>query len=642
MRTRDQIGLAVLACLWGWSENGPDRPILSAELCLLLQGQLQGLTPAELESGLAWASGITQLPAIRDHAPLAGSDELTGRIAQILREAGEYPPVLSPRTWLAMVDAVSDEEAIDVGAAALQQDLPTISETAFRKGTRAADPAAAGSAVTYLCDTLMRAGRYDEAITACDEAAVRFADVSHDLDGLLASLLYNGAVGLRDQPASRGADHQGGSGAQQSAAQQPEPASIFADIAARFAGSPDIRARITAAKAKVNESGIYLIGGDAARAEQACVAFLSEFDSAEPCPWWDQIAKALVNQAVVLSMLDRPLEAAEVCAEVYRRFGEIEDPLFQEMIARAAFLEGTELVKLGRRDAAVSAFQRSAKFTDEDGMLGEFARRAEAASRALVTEDRMAQIAAYESSLAQPYDRDDPQARRLRAALQVNRGSILASLDQYDEAVRAYDELISDIGHDTDPELRSQLAFALLNRGNALCKMEELDKAMLCYQDLARQFGDAADERVRVSVAKGIYNQGFIWSLTGDASQAIAAYQRVDDRCGSETSAQLRGIALAALWDIVIVRNDQRDVGGIVAAINRIVERFGADPSDELRRRVAMSLLQGAGFVAELGSDGSAFSILSTLASYDGDADPEVRDLAGQAATFRFAFMSPE
>lgn len=641
--SRDKVGLAILITLLAWSEHGPARAITRGEQKALTRVLLPDLADAEFSSGLAWASGITATPRLSGSEPFEVTAEMTARISRVLRDNDEESAKAPLELILAMIQLVSEAEAWDIAVRAWGKGLLDISEAGFRKAASAADPVLALDSVGNLCVALTAAGRYNEAISACDAALERFPSVGPDADRALAGLLYNQAVAMRSLSDARSGQAKSdqpegaGSGQGDSPPVLDQSARAFAAVADKFANSKDVKARELAVRARVNEVGAYLKAGDANRALNACDAFLQVFDSADPCPWPDQIGGILLGRANALHMLGRERDASAECEELYRRFDRIADPVFSTLVARACLVQGLALAGLGERKAAIAAYQKSAPYLQEGGELGQIAGQAQAKARVLEIEGYQEDLAASDEFLALPPDASDPRDRLLRAQYTVNRGRALAALERNEEAISTNEALIRQLKNDADPELRVQLAIAMMNCGNSYLRLERYERAMRCYRDLEKEFGDSADPRTLYWAASAVLNQGVVCGRNGDDEQSIREFNRVNERFGAAPGADIRDVALSALWNVVITRLDHADVAGAVEGLLRILDGFGLDGSNQIRRRVAGFIVGLALRIDKLGDHTAALSTLTALTLYTDDPDAEVREVAEQVRQIRLA-----
>ena len=532
----------------------------------------------------------------------------------------------------AMIDIVSVTEAEQIAVHAYGEGLLGIAAAGFEKAASAADPVLALRNAGNLCQTLNSSGRPDAAIAAADAAIARHPSPGRDADAALAHLLYSRAVALRSrQDALAPAGTQAAPG---SAPGDEDVAGAFTAVAARFAASDNVEARELAARAQLNATGAYLMAGDADPGLRAADLFMATFDVVGICPWSDAIAAVMGSRATALSMLGRHREAVQQCDQVYLRFARIPGPEYESVMARTSIIAGRALAALGERDAAISAFGKSSRFTERDGEPGQIARQAAAEGRALEIEGLEEDLAQYDDFLARP------GTRLQRAIYTVNRGVALAALDRPAEAISAYENLISEIRQDSDPELRVQLAMAMTNCGNCYRVTGQAEEALRRYREVEEEFGHAGDPRLQYRAALAGLNHGVIYADQGEVDQghddqAVSQFEHVADRYAEAGSADIRDVALSARWNVVLIRLKSDDLNGAISALLRIAETFGADSSSEIRRRVVGCIVSLALSADERGARTTALGTLAMAARFAGDPDAEVSDMADHAQDLR-------
>jgi len=632
----DAVGRIFMLGLLAWAQYGPDRPVTGAERRALTGSLLPGLTEQEFRGGVRWHGGITGTAQVPDAEPLAVTPGLAARLARILQEAGDGLAV-PPPMLIAMIDVVSDTDAEQIAGHAYGEGLLGIAAAGFEKAAGAADPVLALRNAGNLCQTLNRSGRPDAAIAAADEVIARHPSPGPDVDAALANVLYNRAVALRSRQ-----DAQAGPGRPPAL---EDVAGAFAAVAAKFAESDDMKARELAARAQLNETGAYLLAADADRGLRAADHFMATFDVVGISPWSDAIAGVMASRAAALVMLGRHREAAQECEQVYLRFSRVPGLAYEIVMARASITHGRALAALGQRDAAISAFGRSSRFTERDDELGQIARQATAEGRALEIEGLEEELAQYDDFLAGPATAE-PGNRLLRAKYTVNRGNALAALDRPAEAISAYEGLIDEIRQDSDPELRVQLAMAMTNCGNGYRATGQAEEAARRYREVEEEFGNSGDTRLQYRAALAALNLGGIYADQGELDQgrdeqAVSQFEHIADRYAQAGSSDIRDIALSASWNVALIRLKSGDLAGAIAALLRITETFGSDPVGQIRRRVVGSIIRLALSADERGSRTTALGTLATAARFAGDTDPETADLAAKAQQLRIELGRP-
>jgi tetratricopeptide (TPR) repeat protein len=246
---------------------------------------------------------------------------------------------------------------------------------------------------------------------------------------------------------------------------------------------------------------------------------------------------ALFNWAYALGQRGRPAEAIAVYDDALARFGNSDDPVLREPVAKALVNKGAALGKTGRGDEAIAAYDDVlARFGNSDDPV----LREQVASAlfnkgvALSRLRRPAEATAvYDDVLARFGDSDDPVLRERVASALVNKAFALGQMGRGDEAIAAYDDALARFGDSDDPVLREQVAKALVNKGAALGKTGRSDEAIAVYDDVVARFGDSDDPVLREWVARALFNMACSHAQLGDVAAAVASLARWADRRGT-------------------------------------------------------------------------------------------------------------
>jgi tetratricopeptide (TPR) repeat protein len=133
-------------------------------------------------------------------------------------------------------------------------------------------------------------------------------------------------------------------------------------------------------------------------------------------------------------------------------------------------------------------------------------------------------IGAYEELISRHGEATDPELRKLVAYALRNRGFRLGMLDRHEEAIESYDELIARFGESQDTVLREQVAAALLNKGVRLKKLRRYREALAIFEEILTRYGSAADTQLRVESARARLNRADTLLRLRRIGQATRAY----------------------------------------------------------------------------------------------------------------------
>ncbi|AVT75913.1 hypothetical protein RPPS3_18500 [Rhodopseudomonas palustris] len=425
-------------------------------------------------------------------------------------------------------------------------------------------------------DQLASSGRYEEALTVCDEVMNRFG-----------------------------------------AAEQPE-------------------FRVWVARALVNKgAALQLLG----RSEDAIVVYddaVSQFGAAEEPGLRRQLARALVNKGGALKSLERSEDAIAVYDEVLNRFGAAEEPQLRVQVARALVNKGAALQLLGRSEDAIAVYDEvlnrfgaaeepqlrvwvARTLVNKGGRLGALERSEEA-------------IAVYDEVLNRFGAAEEPQLRVQVARALVNKGAALQLLGRSEDAIAVYDEVLNRFGAAEEPQLRVWVARTLVNKGGRLGALERSEEAIAVYDEVLNRFGAAEEPELREAVARALLNKAITLGTLGRSEDAVAVDDEVVRRFGTAEELGLREQVIRALVSKGVALGTLGRSEEAVAACDEVVSRFGAAEEPTLRIEFARALVNKGVTLGTLGRSEEAVAVDDEVVSRFGAAeDPAIRAVVASA-----------
>ena len=220
----------------------------------------------------------------------------------------------------------------------------------------------------------------------------------------------------------------------------------------------------------------------------------------------EEVAKALVNQAIVEDTLGRSPEAIAGYNEVISRFGGAHDGALKSLVATAMYSKGTSLLRSRRWEECIITFD-------------EFIRRFGGDS--------------------------DPQIRDQVVSAINNRGLAFFKTGRPDEASQAFDELINRLKGSNDAKSEARLVTALANKAEMLGRAgKRIDAVKLCDETLDRfretMNVEARDRLVLVAFVRGVTLH------SDDKSKANAALEALVAQSSSNTNPTVRELVAKA------------------------------------------------------------------------------------------------
>ncbi|HGG58857.1 MAG TPA: ATP-binding protein, partial [Gammaproteobacteria bacterium] len=136
-------------------------------------------------------------------------------------------------------------------------------------------------------------------------------------------------------------------------------------------------------------------------------------------------------------------------------------------------------------------------------------------------DDKEDAIAAYNALLTRFVDSDAPEIQVRCAMALLNKGITLGRLQRSDEEIAACDELLARFGDRDDPEIQRQCAMALVNKGVTLGRSQRPDEEIAVYDALLARLGDSDDPEIQ---CYALLYKGVALSQMQRPNEAIAAY----------------------------------------------------------------------------------------------------------------------
>jgi tetratricopeptide (TPR) repeat protein len=183
----------------------------------------------------------------------------------------------------------------------------------------------------------------------------------------------------------------------------------------------------------------------------------------------------------------------------------------------------------------------------------------------------------------------------------VDLGIALGDVDRPDEALAAYDEVVSRFGESPGEELREQVAKALFNKGVQLGKLDRSEEAIAAYDEVVARFGSSSLEAQREAVSRALVNKGMRLGRLNRHEDEIAVYEEVVSRFEDVPDEPSQEAVGRALFNKAVTLGELDRRIEELDAYDNVIERFGETDAYALRDRVAKTLLNKGIKLGELG-----------------------------------------
>lgn len=224
------------------------------------------------------------------------------------------------------------------------------------------------------------------------------------------------------------------------------------------------------------------------------------------------LLSALVNRAVLLGNCNR---FEESLAETEALIAELDGNTREEagnLLPILFFNHGIVLGRLGRSEEAITIYDQTVRRFRSSPHSSVQERVIKAAYFRAVCYGRLDrsadEIQSYDECLQVAADHA-PSAwlRNMVANTMVRRGMALARIGNFQEAIAAYDEVVSRF---SSPEnaVDDEVAKALVNKGTALHNLQREHEAAKAFEEVLARFGDSPDPGVQAQVAEAAKRLG--------------------------------------------------------------------------------------------------------------------------------------
>ena len=216
----------------------------------------------------------------------------------------------------------------------------------------------------------------------------------------------------------------------------------------------------------------------------------------------------------------------------------------------------------------------------------------------------------------------------------IDKGNRLDEMNKLEEALVAYDEVLSRYGASNAPALLEGVAMALVNKGTILGRLERLEEALAACDEVISRYRENDTPFLLEHLAAALVNKGMILRRLNRLEEALAVYEEVVSRYGeSETLVLQERVAVALVNKATILYTLHRSEEAL-AAYEKVVSRYGDSDRWFLFRWVATALVNKGVIFDGLNQSEEALALYDEMISRYGESDTPV--LIEQTATAFF------
>jgi len=214
----------------------------------------------------------------------------------------------------------------------------------------------------------------------------------------------------------------------------------------------------------------------------------------------------------------------------------------------------------------------------------------------------------------------------------VNKGIVLGTLNRSEEAIAAYDDVVSRFADAKEPALREQTARALFNKGVTLGNLARSEEEIAVYDDVVSRFADEEEPAIREQVAMALFNKGFALGTLNRSEEAIAVYDDVVNRFADAKEPALLELVAKALLNKGVRLGSLNRSEEAIAVYDDVVSRFADAKELAIRERVAKALLNKGVALGTLNRSEEAIAVYDDVVSRFADAkEPALREQVANA-----------
>ena len=200
-------------------------------------------------------------------------------------------------------------------------------------------------------------------------------------------------------------------------------------------------------------------------------------------------------------------------------------------------------------------------------------------------------LAAFDEVVSRFGESEAPALLEQVAVALVGKGVILDRLHRPEEALSACDEVVSRFGESGTPALLEQVAMALVKKGVTLGGLHRLEEALSACDEVVGRFGESETSALLEQVAIALVYKWVTLGRLNRPEEALSACDEVVGRFGeSETSALLEQVAIALVYKGAILGGLHR-LEEALSACDEVVGRFGESETPALLEQVAKALV---------------------------------------------------
>ena len=247
-----------------------------------------------------------------------------------------------------------------------------------------------------------------------------------------------------------------------------------------------------------------------AEAQAVFDTLIKQFKSYPPAEM--QVAYAYLGRMLLQSARGEAKPALATADELIKRFGASANPAVKETVAKTYLAQSTIYIALAKLKQAVAANSQVIQRYSGEPAAAMKQLVAQAYVDQIVLQARLHRIkdalTTFDQALG--FMGDAPELAQYRAYAYFNKGVAYRAVDDYPNAIQAYNQMLALFAEDKTADVQRLKASAYSNQAENLVKLERYSEAQQVVDEALTSFAAASDANMREAVATLYNNKGFL------------------------------------------------------------------------------------------------------------------------------------
>ena len=202
-----------------------------------------------------------------------------------------------------------------------------------------------------------------------------------------------------------------------------------------------------------------------------------------------------------------------------------------------------------------------------------------------------------------------------------NQGLAYARLENWKEALHAYDNVINRFLDSDNAEIQEQVAKSLVNKGVVYRKLGRYTRSLAAYDVLLSRFVDNEKSEIQYAVGAALVNRAITYGISKKSSEAISTCDDIIERFGNKHEIKFQHILAQALIIKGVTLQQLAKYQDAIVVYDEVIRRFDDDNELELKNEVINALFHKSRALGQLKMADEAVDILDRWAAKSGGID---------------------